>query len=182
MQEESLNQVNFNAQTQRLRYAVQQGVSLTPRRTGPLGQIFFCEGCCCGRADRGFPPLPKEMIKERWKSLKLNGTIQLTISSCLGPCDLANVFCLLTGNGTWQWFGGLSEHWQYETLIQWASECHQSGSLLPIPATLDGHRFARFPSVPVAKPSTISRTQQGNHEGCPYPVESSDKFLDNPAS
>ncbi len=150
MQEESLNQVNFNAQTQRLRYAVQQGESLTPRRTGPLGQIFFCEGCCCGRADRGFPPLPKEMIKERWKRLRLNRTIQLTISGCLGPCDLANVFCLLTSNGTGQWFGGLSEHWQYETLIQWASECHQSGSLLPIPATLDGYRFARFPSVPVA--------------------------------
>ena len=150
MQDESLNQVNFNAQTQRLRYAVQQGETLTTRRTGPLAQIFFCDGCCCGRAEKGFPPLPKTMIKERWKSLKLNGTIQLTISGCLGPCDLANVVYLLASDGTGQWFGGLSEHWQFETLVQWASECHRSSSLLPIPATLDGHRFTRFASVPIA--------------------------------
>lgn len=148
MQDDSSNLVDLNAQTLRLRSAVRQGDSLTTRRSDPLGQIFFCEGCCCGRTDKGFPPLPKARIKERWKTLKLNATIQLTISGCLGPCDLANVFYFLTSEGTGQWFGGLSEHWQYETLIQWAHECHQSSSLLPIPATLDGHRFERFASVP----------------------------------
>ena len=143
MNEEAPFQQTFNAQTQKLRSAVQQGESLSTRRSGPLGQIFFCDGCCCGRSEKGFPPLPKEMIKERWKSLKLNGTIQLTISGCLGPCDLANVFYLLAANGGGQWFGGLSEAWHYETLIQWASECQQSDVLLPIPETLSGHRFAR---------------------------------------
>ncbi len=152
-QNESSSPVNFNAQTERLRYAVQQGEGLTTRRTGPLGQIFFCDGCCCGRADKGFPPLPKAMIKERWKSLKLNGTIQLTISGCLGPCDLANVVYLLASDGTGQWFGGLSEYWQYNTLIQWAHECRQSNSLLTIPATLDGHRFDRFVSAPMTPQS-----------------------------
>ena len=163
MQDESLNQVNFNAQTQRLRYAVQLGESLTTRRTGLLGQIFFCDGCCCGRVDKGFPQLPKAMIKERWKRLKLNGTIQLTISGCLGPCDLANVVYLLASNGVGQWFGGLSEHWQYEALVQWASECHQSSSLLPIPTTLDGHRFARFAPLPIA-PQTCSLGDRRLHE------------------
>ena len=132
---------------------MQQGESLATRRIGPLGQIFFCDGCCCGRVEKGFPPLPKALIKERWKSLKLNGTIQLTISGCLGPCDLANVVYLLASDGTGQWFGGLSEHWQYETLIHWANKCRQSSSLLPIPETLDGHRFARFDSVPIASQS-----------------------------
>lgn len=84
------------------------------------------------------------MIKERWKTLKLNQTIQLTISGCLGPCDLANVFYLLASDGTGQWFGGISENWQYETLVQWATECQQSRSLLPIPETLESHRFERF--------------------------------------
>jgi len=93
------------------------------------------------------------MIKERWKSLKLNGTIQLTISGCLGPCDLANVAYVLAGNGPGQWLGGLSEQWQYETLIQWASECRQANTLLPIPSTLDAHRFARFDSAPIAAQS-----------------------------
>ncbi len=163
MKEQSLPPVEFNEQTQRLRCAVQQGERLATQRTGPLAQIFFCEGCCCGRADRGFPPLPKALIKERWKSLKLNRTIQLTISGCLGPCDLANVFYLLTSNGDGQWFGGLSEHWQYETLIQWAIECHQASLLLPIPATLYGHRFTRFTSVPIA-PQTCSLSDQRLHE------------------
>lgn len=145
-----IDPADFNAQTQRLRSAVEQGEILTTRRSGPLGQIFFCEGCCCGRSDKGFPQLPKEMIKERWKSQKLNGTIQLTISGCLGPCDLANVFYLLSSDGEGQWYGGLSELWQYETLIKWAMECQDKNRLLPIPSTLQCHRFVRFGSPPVS--------------------------------
>jgi hypothetical protein len=163
MNEEAPFQQTFNAQTQKLRSAVQQGESLSTRRSGPLGQIFFCDGCCCGRSEKGFPPLPKEMIKERWKSLKLNGTIQLTISGCLGPCDLANVFYLLAANGGGQWFGGLSEAWHYETLIQWASECQQSDVLLPIPETLSGHRFARFDTVPIT-PQLCTLSDRKLHE------------------
>lgn len=153
----------FNAQTQKLLMAVQQGLNLSTRRHGPLGQIFFCEGCCCGRTDKGFPPLPKEMIKERWKTLKLNGTIQLTISGCLGPCDLANVFYLLARDGTGQWFGGLSELWHYQALVQWACDCQQGGELLPIPAAFDRHRFARFGPVP-AVPQECSLGERRLHE------------------
>ena len=128
MQDESLNHLDFNAQTQRLRDTVQQGECLTTRRAERLAQVFLCEGCCCGRADKGFPPLPKAMMKETWKSLKLNATIQLTISGCLGPCDVANVVYLLASDGTGLWFGGLTEEWQYETLIAWAVECRQAVS------------------------------------------------------
>lgn len=148
-----MNEVNFNAQTLRLRDAVQQGARLATRRTELLGQIFFCEGCCCGRTDKGFPPLPKAMIKERWKSLKLNKTIQLTISGCLGPCDLANVFYFLPNEGNGEWFGGLSEQWQYETLIQWATKCQEAGSLMPIPETLKGYRFTRFTAISDSTPA-----------------------------
>jgi hypothetical protein len=163
MKDDSMNPQEFNAQTQKLRTAVQQGESLSTRRSGPLGQIFFCDGCCCGRSEKGFPPLPKEMIKERWKSLKLNGTIQLTISGCLGPCDLANVFYLLGSDGVGQWFGGLSDPWHYETLIHWASECQLAGSLLPIPETLEGHRFTRFESVSNS-PEVCSLKERKLHE------------------
>jgi len=144
-----IEEEEFNAQTLRLRAALTRGEELSTRRSAVLAQIFFCDGCCCGRSDKGFPSLPKEMIKERWKALKLNGTIQLTLSGCLGPCDLANVFYLLDSNGVGQWFGGLSEEWQYDTLIQWATECHQAGSMIPIPPTLECHRFTRFEPVSV---------------------------------
>lgn len=163
MNEEAPFPQAFNAQTQKLRSAVQQGESLSTRRSGPLGQIFFCDGCCCGRSEKGFPLLPREMIKERWKSLKLNGTIQLTISGCLGPCDLANVFYLLASDGVGRWFGGLSDPWHYETLIHWASECQQAEELLPIPATLNAHRFTRFDSVPSA-PQLCSLGDRKLHE------------------
>jgi len=144
MQNES---ANFNAQTQRLHHALQLSQNLSTNRSKVLGQIFFCEGCCCGRTNKGFPPVPKEMIKERWKSLKLNKTIQLTISGCLGPCDLANVFYFLPSEGKGQWFGGLSENLQYEALIQWATECQVTGTLLPTPSILEGNRFQRFTSA-----------------------------------
>lgn len=166
MTDQTLRTQSFNAQTQRVRDAVRRGERLSTRRTGPLGQLFFCEGCCCGRSEKGFPPLPKESIKERWKSLNLNKTIQLTISGCLGPCDLANVCYLLSRDGTGQWLGGLSEAWHYQTLIRWAIECRSSGSLLPIPATLDCHRFTRFDSVPV-DPQTCSLGVQKPRETAP---------------
>ena len=94
-------------------------------------------------------------MKESWKRLKLNGTIQLTISGCLGPCDVTNVVYVLASDGTGRWFGGLSEDWHYETLVEWAVECRQAGWLLPIPATLDGHRFARFDSVSTPRSDMI---------------------------
>ena len=53
----------LNAQTSRLQTALQRGEPLVTRRGTVLGRVIFCEGCCCGRTDRGFPPLPKDRIK-----------------------------------------------------------------------------------------------------------------------
>jgi hypothetical protein len=59
---------------------------LTTRRQA-LAQLAFCRGCCCGRTDRGRPEVPVERLKQIWAAEKLNRTVQLTISGCLGPCD-----------------------------------------------------------------------------------------------
>lgn len=134
----------LNAQTCRLQTALQRGEALVTRRSAVLGQMICCEGCCCGRTDRGFPPLPKDRIKGVWKSKKLNHTIQLTISGCLGPCDLANVVAIVRADGHWQWLGGLSEDWQYDVLIEWAEACQESGRFQPLPERLTPHLFSRF--------------------------------------
>ena len=105
---------------------------------------MFCEGCCCGRVDRGFPPLPKERLKTLWKERGLNKAIQLTISGCLGPCDLANVACILKADGTAIWLGGLLAESVYDQLIEWAEQCRAANRLLPMPASLEIHRFSRF--------------------------------------
>jgi hypothetical protein len=64
-----------------------------------LGQMILCKGCCCGRTDRGLPEVPVERIKEIWRREKLNRSIQLSVSGCLGPCDVPNVVLLITPEG-----------------------------------------------------------------------------------
>lgn len=134
----------FNAQTQRLRQMISAGLPVETRRDTVYGQLMCCQGCCCGRTDRGFPALPVEWIKERWKSRKLNNAVQLTISGCLGPCDVANVVCVVTSTGEMIWLGGLTEHWQYEQLVEWAERSQDQGYLATLPSELSRHIFQRF--------------------------------------
>lgn len=117
---------------------------LRTSRSSALGQIIFCDGCCCGRVERGMPEFPKELIKTKWKALSLNESIQLTVSGCLGPCDLANVACILTADGRWTWLGELTEVSHYEALVDWAHACAQADQLLELPAPLADKIFERF--------------------------------------
>jgi len=109
-----------------------------------LAQIVFCRGCCCGREDRGFPAVPVERLKAVWKAERLNSTVQLTISGCLGPCDRANVALILTPSGL-EWYGDLSEPADFDAAIEWVRECRAANQLLPRPATWESRRFVRFP-------------------------------------
>jgi hypothetical protein len=108
-----------------------------------LGQMILCKGCCCGRTDRGFPEVPVERIKEIWKREKLNSSIQLTISGCLGPCDVPNVVLLITPAGN-QWLGRIVGDAAYDQLIQWARDCNANGTVVPLPESLAGNRLDRF--------------------------------------
>jgi predicted metal-binding protein len=105
-----------------------------------IAQIFVCNGCCCGRADKGNPPIPLEELKAEFKRRKLIGKVQLTISGCLGPCDVLNVVALWLPEGM-RWFGGLTESWQYMDLMDWAGACAAAGEALPLPAWLLEHEF-----------------------------------------
>ena len=133
----------MNAQTQRIREALDKCESLATARDRVLGQILLCDGCCCGRTEKGFKAVPRDWIKQRWKQEKLNSSVQLTISGCLGPCDLANVTCIVSPAGM-QWIGGLQEQSQYELLLDWAKASRDAGVLIELPAELDRHRFERF--------------------------------------
>ena len=133
----------MNAQTRRIRETLGRHEPLATSRDRNLGQILCCEGCCCGRTDKGFPPLPRDWIKQQWKDGKLNKSVQLTISGCLGPCDLANVVCVVSPEGM-QWLGGLQEQRQYHSLLDWANASRDAGVLLELPAELNRHRFERF--------------------------------------
>ena len=68
------------------------------------GQLFVCAtGCCCGRTEDGFAPVPAETFHREWERRRLRNVVHLTIGGCLGPCALANV-ALLLFDGQAQWF------------------------------------------------------------------------------
>jgi cobaltochelatase CobN len=105
-----------------------------------LGQVVICKGCCCGQTGKGRPSVPEEMLKAAWKSERLHRTIQLTISGCLGPCDVANVVQIIMPDGI-EWFGQLKEDEHYDALIDWARACRTAGMIVPRPALLNRYRF-----------------------------------------
>jgi hypothetical protein len=83
--------------------------------------------------------------KRYWKRERLLRTIQLTVSGCLGPCDVPNVVQVITPEGT-EWYGDLDKEAHYQALIDWARACHTTKSLMPRPEneTLAPHRFCGF--------------------------------------
>lgn len=93
--------------------------------------------------ERGYPDVPVEKLKAAWKAEKLNNVIQLTVSGCLGPCDLANVVMILTPSGS-EWFGNLKDDTCYDNFLTWARTCHDSGTLAPLPTSIAPYRFDRW--------------------------------------
>lgn len=122
-----------------------QGDSTLPLKTKvkPPAQVLLCKGCCCGKTERGLPEVPVDRIKAAWKSEKLNRGVQLTISGCLGPCDLPNVAVLVTPEGT-EWYGRLDGDDHYDALIAWARSCLAAGATVARPEGWEGLRFDRF--------------------------------------
>jgi cobaltochelatase CobN len=118
------------------------GQRLRSRRK-PLAQIVLCQGCCCGQTERGLPAVPLDWLKPIWKSEKLNKVVQLTVSGCLGPCDLPNVCCIVTPQEQ-AWYGRLTTQEDYAVLLNWARQCRESGAVLPFPAELAHLRFERW--------------------------------------
>ena len=108
-----------------------------------IGHVVMCSGCCCGKTERGKPEVPIEWLKQEWRTRGLLKNIQLSISSCLGPCDLPNVVSI--SNSTSRvWLGNINHFEQYEALVNWASESRNAGTLLPLPTEFETLRFDPF--------------------------------------
>jgi hypothetical protein len=114
----------------------------TKRRA--LGQILVCAlGCCCNRTDKGKPAVPVDWLKKEFKERRLLRHVQLTVAGCLGPCDLVNVVTIVTPDET-IWLGNLTENWQFDELLEWATESARLERLLPLPKRLEVYRFERW--------------------------------------
>jgi cobaltochelatase CobN len=92
---------------------------------------------------KGHPDVPVDWMKEQWKKHALKKHVQLTISGCLGPCDLSNVVSISSGEQT-LFLGRFREFSTYAALLQWALETAEAGHLLPLPRELNQLRFDPF--------------------------------------
>jgi hypothetical protein len=108
-----------------------------------LGQVTVCTGCCCGAVSRGHPSVPVDWLKQEWRARGLMKRIQLTISGCVGPCDVPNVVVITSASGT-EWLGGITDFSQYQALAVWASRSKEKGALLPLPTEFARHTLDPF--------------------------------------
>ncbi len=108
-----------------------------------IGHVMVCSGCCCGAVNRGKPEVPVEWLKREWRSRGLLKNIQLTITGCLGPCDLPNVV-KISGPGIEIWIGNVNRLEQYSALLEWACASKELGAFQRLPRELDKQRFDPF--------------------------------------
>jgi hypothetical protein len=87
--------------------------------------------------------VPVEWFKSEWRSRGLLKTIQLSISGCLGPCDVPNVVKIDTGSEN-IWLGNIEHFHQYQSIIDWATQSKAASRLLPLPKDLVRHRLYPF--------------------------------------
>ncbi|MGA3347146.1 MAG: (2Fe-2S) ferredoxin domain-containing protein [Terracidiphilus sp.] len=97
-----------------------------------IGQMIVCQGCCCGATQKGRPGVPVEWLKDEWRKRGLLKRFQLTVSGCVGPCDLPNVVEINSEAGS-QWLGNIADSEQYRALADWAARSVEAGHLLELP-------------------------------------------------
>ena len=118
--------------------------------------VVVCNGCCCGRVEKGHNEVPINTLKNAWKEHNLDNSVKLTISGCLGPCSMHNVSLLKTEKGL-TWLGELSGVEHYGALVEWARNVAQHGIETEIPEILAPQRFVRLQEV-------VIRDQELDHD------------------
>ncbi|MGA3201415.1 MAG: nitrile hydratase accessory protein [Bryobacteraceae bacterium] len=117
------------------------------------GQLFICNGCCCGRTDKGFPELSLEEFKRQWKKRGIRRRLHLTISGCLGPCPLANVV-LLQFRGRSMWFHSINHPGDVNLLYDYVERMLLAESILGPPEGLMSRCFDRYLTSSTLEDST----------------------------
>lgn len=107
------------------------------------GHLFICNGCCCGRTEKGFPGLALEEFKQQWKKRGIRRRLHLTISGCLGPCPLANVVLLLF-QGHSMWFHSINHAEDVDLIYNYVEEMLMAGTVLDVPDRLASRKFERY--------------------------------------
>jgi hypothetical protein len=97
-----------------------------------IGQVLVCWGCCRGAIERGHPEVPVEWLKKEWRRRGLLKRLQLTISGCLGPCDVPDVVTIASRAST-RCYGNVSGEHMYQDILDWASGSVEANRVLEVP-------------------------------------------------
>jgi hypothetical protein len=108
-----------------------------------LAQVNVCNGCCCGQTQKGRPEVPLLWLKSEWKRRGLLKRVHLSISGCLGPCDVANVVMITNCHGT-LWLANLNSQYHYDLLADWAEQSKDADQLQPLPQALRSKSFSPY--------------------------------------
>ena len=136
------------------------------------GQLFVCaSGCCCGRTEDGFPPVPTDLYHEEWERRRLRNFVHLSIGGCLGPCALANVVLLLF-DGQSLWFHSIGSPQQIWALYDYVEAMLEADGVLPVPLGLAEYQFtaSTWQERPDGQPIEDGRTWRV-HRTMPAPEE-----------
>ena len=115
----------------------------TKRRV--IGQMIVCQGCGCGATHKDRPEVPADWLRSEWRRRGLPKRVQLSISGCVGPCDVPNVVVVNSETGS-QWLGSITEFNQYQSLLEWAVRVHGCWASSQ---TTDGIQRAHDPALGV---------------------------------
>lgn len=107
------------------------------------GHLFVCQGCCCGRTEKGFPAVPLDEFKRQWKERGIRRRFHLTISGCLGPCPLANVVLILF-RGKSVWLHSINQTEDVSLIYGYVERMLMVEDYLEPPQELAGRRFERY--------------------------------------
>ena len=103
-------------------------------------KLYVCSGCCCGRIEKGNSEVPIEMLKSAWEEHNIGDTVELNITTCLGPCSMNNVSLLKTASRS-IWLGKLNTLKHFEDLINWAKSIPEREQFPTVPENLSTNRF-----------------------------------------
>ena len=103
--------------------------------------VSYCfSGCCCGRTERGYAPVPADVFKDEWLRRKLRKIVHLTKAACLGPCALANVASLVF-DGHAMWFHSVNSPSQVRLIFDYVEMMLSANRVLPPPPELAPYSF-----------------------------------------
>jgi cobaltochelatase CobN len=133
------------------------------------GHLMVCaKGCCCGRTERGYAPVPIEFYKQEYKRRKIRNTIHLSMNGCLGPCPLANVV-LLFFDGRPIWFQSIATEAQIVAIFDYIERMIAADGYIPPPAELAEYvfDFYAWQAVPSYNRPPCSRSGSAAENGRP---------------